>query len=113
MGVRHSKKLPLMLVTLAVMVAEPQALRAAARPPQPPNYLTGSQQATRPRSVSEPNPETQAPDGVDEALKKLSAEEQAALNRPEDPRGRVKTYVRLSWARLRGAREAVSREEYA
>ena len=53
----------------------------------------------------------QGPDPHAEALKKLSPEEQAALARPDDPRGRIKTYVQLAGERLKRARTTLAGDE--
>ena len=92
------KKGFLILLTLAVTAAgQPPALE---------------QEPPRPRTVADSSLEAQSPGAVGELVRRLTADEQAALNRPEDPRGRVKTYVRLAQARLRQAREALNREDY-
>jgi len=107
------KTVLLALTVLMIGAAEPERLRAggAGRPPD--HHAALKQEPAPPRPVAGAKAEMQDPPAPDEALKKLTAEEQAALNRPEGPNGRAKTYARLSEARLKSARAALGREEYA
>lgn len=49
---------------------------------------------------------------MEDLAKKLTTEERTALNRPDDPHGRIKTYVRLMQARLHAARAYLNKEQY-
>ena len=49
----------------------------------------------------------------EELAKKLNAEEKAALNKPEDTGTRIKTYGRLTRARLKNARDLLDQQKYA
>jgi hypothetical protein len=113
MKLRPYQKVFLIWVALIWAGTELQASRAACGLGPAGNYPDASQEATRPRTVAESGGEAQASLALEETLKRLTAEEQAALNRPGNPHDRIKTYARLSWARLRGAREALNREEHA
>lgn len=56
----------------------------------------------------------QSSDKPDAALKKLTAEEQAALNKPgEAPNDRAKSYIRIASVRLKTARLLVDQEKSA
>jgi hypothetical protein len=71
-------------------------------------------QAERPRTVND----DQMPPGpqqaqANEERRKPTADEQSALDRAGGGNDRVKAYVKLAEARLRSARDAVTRAEYA
>ena len=78
--------------------------------------IAGSANFASPRSLVSlpPAVASQSSDKPDEALKKLSAEEQAALNKAgESPNDRAKSYIRLAGARLKTARLLVDQEKYS
>ncbi len=56
--------------------------------------------------------EAQAPDEVAETLKKLTAEEQAKINRESKPKNRIKAYLRVMEARLKQVRAPLSSGQY-
>jgi hypothetical protein len=55
---------------------------------------------------------TGSPSLPEELATKLTSDERAALTRPDDPGGRVKTYSRLAHARLKAARDLLTQDQY-
>jgi len=106
---RLYKKVFLVLAAAVMLAAPTQTLHAACG-----LWLPGCQ----PASVQETqhptgsNTTAQASKSLEDLTKKLTEAERTALNRPEDPHGRIKTYVRLMEARLNAARAYLNKEQY-
>ncbi|HYE74562.1 MAG TPA: hypothetical protein VEF04_14580, partial [Blastocatellia bacterium] len=71
----------------------------------------GFAQSERPRTATGASQATNST--TEDWFKKLSAEEQSAIDRSGKGNDRVKTYVRLAEVRLQNARAALSRDELA
>jgi len=106
------KSIFLILTLLTIQMEAPALATTSGRRPVN-NHLRFDQEPSRPRTVAGANAEMQSPEAIDEALKKLTAEEQAALNRSGNPRDRVRTYIRLSEARLKNAHAIAGQETAA
>jgi hypothetical protein len=104
------------LILAAVVMAAPVAAWSAARNSRLPGYqstlatLAASAQESK---LAGSSGVAQASGILEDLAKKLTAEERTALNRPDDPNGRAKTYVKLMRERLKTARNLLTREQYA
>ncbi len=106
---RLFQKVFLVLAAAVMLTAPTRTLRAARG-----LRLLEGQSASALENQHPPRPCTtaQASGSLEDLAKKLTTEERTALNRPDDPHGRIKTYVRLMEARLNAARAYLNKEQY-
>src|SRR5436853_5801117 len=106
---RLYKKVFLVLAAAVMLTVPAQMLRAARglRLLEDPS-ASGQDNQSPPSSGTT----TQASGSLEDLTKKLTEAERTALNRPDDPHGRIKTYVRLMEARLNAARTYLNKEQY-
>jgi hypothetical protein len=72
-------------------------------------YPVRAAQAERPRTVT---PATIQDEKEEDWKSKLTTEELSAINKPDSPKDRVKTSLRLAEVRLKNARSHLEREDY-
>lgn len=99
-----------LVLAAAVMLTAPTQTLHAARGLWLPGYQSASVQETQRPTAPSTTAQTSKP--LEDLIKKLTEAERTALNRPEDPHGRIKTYVRLMEARLNAARAYLNKEQY-
>lgn len=109
---RLYKKVFLVLAAVVMLTAPTQTLRAARGLRLLEHQSTSAASAQENQHPTGPGTTAQASETMEEVAKKLTAAERTALNRPDDPHGRIKTYVRLMEARLNAARAYLNKEQY-